>query len=138
MIQNLARRKNNRFNDGKTWKIKVSWVWINLESGINQEGLDYCSLWQYGLWSFKTGGTKLESKEIIEFWELDCLGPQKFSKIRVLEINYFHPPIHLSNSLYQKLGSLPLIFWEDGKNWLLKFWFLKTSEAHTNPILKIQ
>ena len=38
------------------------------------------TLWQYGLWSFQTGGTKLErflpkkqhnQKKIFEFWELD-------------------------------------------------------------------
>jgi hypothetical protein len=28
---------------------------------------------------------------------LDYWGPQKFSKIRVFKINYFHPPIHLTN-----------------------------------------
>ena len=27
-------------------------------------------------------------------------------------------------------------YWEDENNWLLKLWFLKTSEASTNPILK--
>ena len=29
-------------------------------------------------------------------------------------------------------------FWEDENNWLLKLWYLKTSEAPINPILKIQ
>ena len=41
--------------------------------------IGHCWVWQYGLWSFQTGGTKLKwflpknqhnSKEIIEFWEL--------------------------------------------------------------------
>ena len=30
------------------------------------------------------------------------------------------------------------IYWEDENDWLLKFWFLKTSEAPTNPIFKIK
>ena len=34
---------------------------------------------------------------MIEFWELGWWGPQKFSKIRDLKVNYFHPPIHLAN-----------------------------------------
>ena len=35
--------------------------------------------------------------------------------------------------IIHKLGE-----WEDENNWLLKLWFLKTSEAPINPILKIQ
>ena len=31
-----------------------------------------------------------------------------------------------------------LFYWEDENNWFLKLWFLKTSEAPTNPIFKIQ
>ena len=33
---------------------------------------------------------------------------------------------------------LNFFFWEDENNGFLKLWFLKTSEAPTNPILKIQ
>ena len=34
-------------------------------------------------------------------------GPQKFSKIRVLKVNYFHLPIHLANELWN-LGSISI------------------------------
>ncbi len=62
--------------------------------------------WQYGLWSFQTGYVKLErflpknqhnQRELLNFENWISGGPQKFSKIGVLEINYFHPPIHLTN-----------------------------------------
>ena len=61
-------------------------------------------LWQYRLWSFQTGGTKLErflpknqhkySKKIIEFWELHFKwGPQKFFKIRGKTFSIFVLPL---------------------------------------------
>ena len=28
--------------------------------GVKKSFLDTCELWQYGLWSFQTGGTKLK------------------------------------------------------------------------------
>ena len=55
---------------------------------------------------FLNGGTKLErflpknqhtQRKLLNFENWISGGPQKFSKIRVLEINYFHPPIHLTN-----------------------------------------
>ena len=36
------------------------------------------------------------------------------------------------------IAILDIFFWKDENNWLLKLWFLKISEASTNPILKIQ
>ena len=48
---------------------------------------------------FSNGGYKIRkvfayestySKEFVEFWELDYWGPRKFSKTRVLKVNYFH------------------------------------------------
>ena len=43
---------------------------------------------------FSNGGYKIRkvfySMEIIEFWEFTYWGPQKFSKIKVLKVNYFH------------------------------------------------
>ena len=35
-------------------------------------------------------------------------------------------------------SGIELVEWEDENNWFLKLWFLKTSEAPINPILKIQ
>ena len=57
-------------------------------------------LWQYGLWSFQTGGTKLErllpknqhtQRKLLNFENWICGGLRSFQK-SVLEINYFHPP----------------------------------------------
>jgi hypothetical protein len=55
---------------------------------------------------FSNGGTKLErfllknqhtQRKLLNFENWINGGRQKFSKIRVLKINYFHPPIHLTN-----------------------------------------
>ena len=38
---------------------RLAWVHAgNLRARISMHG--HCALWQYGLWSFQTGGTKLE------------------------------------------------------------------------------
>ena len=56
------------------------------------------SVWQYGLWSFQTGYTKLErflpknqhAKRIfLNFENWTNLGPQKLAKIRVFKVDYF-------------------------------------------------
>ena len=39
---------------------------------------------------------------------------------------------------YEKENMISIFFWEDENIWLLKLWFLKTSEAPNNPILKIE
>ena len=46
------------------------WVWFKRLSSTTE--LHTNKTWQYGLWRFQMGGTRLErcSKEIIEFWEL--------------------------------------------------------------------
>ena len=65
-------------------------------------------IWQYWLWSFLAGGMKLERfflrinilKEHYWILRIGLIKPQKFSKIRVLKINYFHPPIHPTNEYW--------------------------------------
>ena len=63
-------------------------------------------LWQYGMWSFQAGGTQLEKvlpknqhsqRKLLNFENWISGEPPKFSKIRVLKINYFYSPIHLIN-----------------------------------------
>ena len=57
-------------------------------------------LWQYGLWSFQTGGTKLErflhknqhTQRKLLYFENWINGASE-----VLKINHFHPPIHQTN-----------------------------------------
>ena len=40
---------------------------------------------------------------------------------------------YYQNFIIHQLGE-----WKDENNWFLNLWFLKTSEAPANPILKIQ
>ncbi len=56
----------------------------------------YRTVWQYGLWSFQTGFTKLErflpkkqhvKRIFLNFENWINLGPQKLAKVRVLKIN---------------------------------------------------
>ena len=56
-------------------------------------------VWQYGLWGFQTGATKLErflpknqhtQRKLLNFENWIIGGLQKFSKMRVLEINHFN------------------------------------------------
>ena len=53
-------------------------------------------LWQYGLWSFQTGGTKLErfltknqhtQRKLLNFENWTNGGPQKLAKIRVFKVD---------------------------------------------------
>jgi hypothetical protein len=56
------------------------------------------SLWQYGLWSFQTGGTKLErflhknqhtQRKLLNFENSTSGGHQKLVKVRVFKADYF-------------------------------------------------
>ena len=47
-------------------------------------------------------------------------------------------PSELDFRNFLSIGSFKNLAWEDENDWFLKLWFLKTSEAPTNPILKIQ
>ena len=65
------------------------------------------SLWQYGLWSFQTGGTKLgrflpenPQRKLLNFENWISGGPQNFSKIRVLEINYTDASLSLPQACF--------------------------------------
>jgi hypothetical protein len=46
---------------------------------------------------YKFGKNQHTQRKLLNFENWINGGPQKFSKIRVLKINYFHPPIHLTN-----------------------------------------
>ena len=57
-------------------------------------------LWQYGLWSFQTGDTKLErflpknqhtQRKLLNFENWISGGLRSFQKSEFLKINYFHP-----------------------------------------------
>ena len=63
-----------------------------------------CEVWQYGLWSFQAGSTKLErflqKNQHIQrkFWNFENWisgGPQKLAKIKVFKVDYFIPSILL-------------------------------------------
>ena len=55
-------------------------------------------VWQYGLWSFQTGGTKLErflpknqhtQRKLLNFENWTSGEPQYLAKIRVFKVDYF-------------------------------------------------
>ena len=61
-------------------------------------------LWQYGLWSFQTRGTKLErflhknqhtQRKLLNFENSTNGEPQQLAKIRVFKVDYFILPLFL-------------------------------------------
>ena len=69
------------------------------------------ALWQYGLWSFQTGGTKFErflpqnqctQRKLFNFENWISGGLRSFQNFKVLKVNYFHL---LSRKKYLKLKS---------------------------------
>ena len=79
---------------------------MKIENDPSDRVSTHCTLWQYGLWSFQTGGRRLErfvhknqhtQRKLLNFENWDNGGPQKFSKTSVVKINYFYAPIHLTN-----------------------------------------
>ena len=80
--------------------------------------LQQSRLWQYRLWSFQTG---LKNQKVFclrinilqgnySTSRIGLVGPSEVFKCRVLEINYFHPPIHLCNYLmnYEIFGNISM------------------------------
>ena len=62
------------------------------------ENMYICRLWQYGLWSFQTGGTKLgrflsmnqhTQRKLLNFENWTNGEPQELAKIRGFKIDYF-------------------------------------------------
>ena len=61
-------------------------------------------VWQYGLWSFQTGGTKLErflpknqhgQRKFLNFENWTIEEPQQLAKIRAFKVDYFILPLFL-------------------------------------------
>ena len=72
---------------------------VQLYDGVTEANLMWALLlWQYGLWSFQTGYTKLErflpknqhaNRIFLNFENWTNLGSQKFAKTRVFKVDYF-------------------------------------------------
>ena len=56
-----------------TWV--TQWIGIIFEGESFQSYIFLCWLWQYGLWSFQAGGTKLE-----RFFALESIYPKEITK----------------------------------------------------------
>ena len=82
----------------KSWKLSQHFVWVQSGTQI-WLGTPMIQVMSIRFVEFSNGGYKIRkvfayestySKEFVEFWELDYWGPRKFSKTRVLKVNYFH------------------------------------------------
>ena len=102
-----------------------------------------CALWQYGLWSFQTGYTKLERflhKNQQNLWKLLNFEnwtygePQKFAKIRVCKVDYFILP----SFLMPKLRLVAQNVWKEHPYiYIFYFWF-KNEQVRAEKIRKKQ
>ena len=110
----------------KSWKLSQHFVWVQSGTQI-WLGTPMIQVMSIRVVEFSNGGYKIRkvfayestySKEFVEFWELDYWGPRKFSKTRVLKVNYFHLLIEKNTSKWNHglLLMLILLFINKIKN----------------------